>query len=109
MRPAHRVLLDTKFWRNWVITAFMSLDQVAAFTVFGLGSTLMGDLGTSGGWAAFSITSILTANVIGLVQGDWRQAGRHAIISISSAVLLLILAVGVLAIAFVFKEDDDDA
>src|SRR5215831_7337119 len=48
---------------------------MGAIAIYTSGTTFLGVLGFSVGWAMFQILTILTVNVAGLLTGEWRQNG----------------------------------
>jgi len=57
----------------------------------------LGALGTSAGWALFQIFMIITANVSGVVTGEWNKAPRRALQQLWVGLCILALATGVIA------------
>ena len=58
----------------------------------------LGVLGTSVGWGLFQIFNIMTANVCGLLTGEWRVAPAGARRTLYGALALLTLATMLLAV-----------
>ena len=56
----------------------MGLLWMGAFAVYGVSSVYLGALGTSIGWALFQIFMIMTANLSGVLTGEWRSASAPA-------------------------------
>jgi L-rhamnose-H+ transport protein len=56
----------------------MGVLWMGAFAIYGVSSVYLGALGTSIGWALFQIFMIMTANVSGVLTGEWRSAPVHA-------------------------------
>ena len=84
------------FRKNWLPDAFMGglmgLLWMGAFAMYGVSSVYLGSLGTSVGWALFQIFMIMTANLSGLLTGEWRNAPRAAVASLGGGIALLALA-----------------
>lgn len=69
-----------------------------------MGSTfLLGDLVHRLAGVFFSCVSILTANLAGVIQGDWRDAGKAAVWHLVLAICLLLTAVALLVASFFIK------
>jgi L-rhamnose-H+ transport protein len=51
---------------------------MSAFAIYGVSSVYLGVLGTSVGWALFKIFMIMTANLSGVLTGEWRSAPVQA-------------------------------
>jgi L-rhamnose-H+ transport protein len=56
----------------------MGLLWMGAIAVYGTASVLLGALGASVGWGLFQIFMIMTANLSGVVTGEWTLAGAPA-------------------------------
>ncbi len=56
----------------------MGLLWMGAIAVYGTAAALLGPLGTSVGWGLFQIFMIMTANLSGVVTGEWNLAGAPA-------------------------------
>lgn len=56
----------------------MGVFWMGAFAIYGVGSVYLGTLGTSVGWALFQIFMIMTANVSGVLTGEWKGAPARA-------------------------------
>lgn len=52
----------------------MGILWMGAFAIYGVSSVYLGALGTSVGWALFQIFMIITANLSGVLTGEWRLA-----------------------------------
>jgi L-rhamnose-H+ transport protein len=56
----------------------MGVLWMGAVAVYGTASVFLGALGTSVGWGLFQIFMIMTANVSGVVTGEWKFASSGA-------------------------------
>jgi L-rhamnose-H+ transport protein len=72
----------------------MGVFWMGAMSIYGVGSVYLGALGTSVGWALFQIFMIMTANLAGVLTGEWKT-------SPPSARRGLWLGLGLLAVATV--------
>jgi len=62
-------------WRSEAWSGcLMGILWMAAMAVYGVSSVYLGVLGTSVGWALFQIFMIMTANLSGVLTGEWAQA-----------------------------------
>ena len=66
---------------------------MGAIAIYTSGTTFLGVLGFSVGWAMFQILMILTGNVAGLLTGEWRQTEARISRANIAGVILLFLAV----------------
>lgn len=79
------LLSRNKTWANfggaWRSEAWagclMGVLWMAAMAVYGASSVYLGALGTSVGWALFQTFMIMTANLSGVLTGEWKQACRR--------------------------------
>jgi hypothetical protein len=61
-------------WRTDVwFGCLMGVLWMGAFAVYGISSVYLGVLGTSVGWALFQIFMIMTANLSGVLTGEWSE------------------------------------
>jgi L-rhamnose-H+ transport protein len=51
---------------------------MGAIAVYGNSAVFLGALGTSVGWGLFEIFMIITANVSGVITGEWKSASGRA-------------------------------
>lgn len=80
------------------LAALMGLLWMGAVAVYGVASVYLGSLGTSVGWGLFQIFMIITANLSGLLTGEWSGAPGGARGKLYTGLALLILATLLLAI-----------
>ncbi len=83
----------------WILAPLMGFLWIAGFLCYGSGARRLGSLGPSAGWAIMISTMILTANLWGLLTGEWKQAGRRAYGLLTCGVVLLVLAVSLVGYA----------
>lgn len=62
----------------WFGGAIMGLLWYGGISVYGMGAAAMGPLGGVIGWPVFMSTLIITANVLGVISGEWRGASWQA-------------------------------
>ncbi len=74
----------------WLLAAAMGAVQMVGIALYGFGAASLGVLGTSIGFSILMSSMILTANVLGLITGEWREAGRtpHTLMAAGLAVLV---------------------
>lgn len=84
---------------NWMLAASMGLLWIAGFACYAPGARRLGSLGTSVGWSMMMSVMIITANLWGIVSGEWRGAGRRAHQFLMSGVAILVLAICVVGYA----------
>jgi L-rhamnose-H+ transport protein len=91
----------SKFWstgvRGWCICLAMGSIWMAGVLLYGLGSFLIGPLGTVLGWPAFTAFMVLSAYFLGLLTGEWRGASRRCLLWMNAGVLLITAALFLVA------------
>jgi L-rhamnose-H+ transport protein len=89
--------LFRRSWPDAAWAALMGVLWMGAVAVYGVATRYLGDLGTSAGWALYEIFMILTANVSGLLAGEWKGAGRRSMRALGAGLLFLVVATFFLA------------
>jgi L-rhamnose-H+ transport protein len=85
-------------WRPDVwFGCLMGVLWMGAFAIYGVSSVYLGALGTSVGWALFQIFMIMTANLSGVLTGEWKSAPAQATRGLWIGLSLLAIATGVIA------------
>jgi L-rhamnose-H+ transport protein len=85
-------------WRPDVwFGCLMGVFWMGAFAIYGVSSVYLGALGTSVGWALFQIFMIMTANLSGVLTGEWKGAPRAAKRGLWVGLALLAIATAVIA------------
>ena len=79
------------------MASLMAIFWMGAIAVYSVATVWLGALGTSVGWGLFQIFNIMTANVCGLLTGEWREAPAGARRTLYGALALLTLATMLLA------------
>ena len=84
-------------WPDLGWAALMGFLWMGAVAVYGVSTRYLGAMGTSAGWALYEIFMILTANISGMISGEWKGAGQRAVSALGIGLLLLIVATFFLA------------
>lgn len=87
MRTFFPILVSGGFW-------------FGSFALFGIGSTKMGSLGPSVGWAMLISLSIVVSNIWGIQFGEWKGVKKALNIQLSSLGLIILGAILVAFSAF---------
>jgi L-rhamnose-H+ transport protein len=72
---------------------------MGGIAIYSSGTTLLGILGVSVGWALFQISLILCGNAAGLLTGEWRQMEARIQRVHIGGIVFLFLAIGMIAAA----------
>lgn len=71
----------------------------AGFILLGVGMRHLGKLGPSLGFGAVNASQIIVSQVIGVATGEWRSAPPRLVRLMTAAILLIVAAIGVMAVA----------
>ena len=82
----------TTAW-HWTGSALMGALWFGGMSIYGIGTALMGPLGKVVGWPVFMSVVIVTANVNGLLSGEWKGAKRSSLAVAWAGIALLVLAI----------------
>ena len=77
--------------RNLSLTFLMGILQFGVIFLYGVGAYFLGDLGTSLGYALFMSISIIIANLLGFISGEWKGASQKSVNWIIVAMVVLIV------------------
>jgi L-rhamnose-H+ transport protein len=85
-------------WRPDVwFGCLMGIFWMGAFAIYGVSAVYLGTLGTSVGWALFQVFMIITANLSGVMTGEWKSAPQAAKRGLWGGLGLLAAATAVIA------------
>lgn len=79
--------------KYWALAAVMAFFWFASTIMYGVASARLGDLGPVVGWPLFMSLIVIVASVVGLMTGEWKNAGRAPVRIQSAGVVILIIAV----------------
>ncbi len=85
--------------RYWFYAFLMALFWFGSTSLYGIASEKLGSWGTILGWPLFMSLIVITASVLGIVTGEWRESGKRPLQIQIGAVAVLVLAVFVLSTA----------
>lgn len=77
----------------WALSGSMGVLWIAGFAFYAPGTQKLGSLGTSVGWAIMMATMVVTANVWGILTGEWKTAQSRAYKFLFTGVAILIAAI----------------
>ncbi len=81
----------------WLQASGMGVTWALGIVMYGIGATILGRYGAFIGFPAMLATSILTANALGWLTGEWRGVRRPVIAIMLAGLGLLMLAILLLA------------
>jgi L-rhamnose-H+ transport protein len=80
------------------LATLMAVFWMGAMSIYGVAAVYLGALGLSVGWGLFQIFNIMSANVSGVVTGEWRSAPPRALRVLYGGLALLGCATVILAV-----------
>jgi L-rhamnose-H+ transport protein len=96
------VFFDPGGAKELALAAGMAVLSSAAFVGYGIGTVVLGKYGTSVGWAAFVAATIIASAFGGLAMGEWKNTTQKTRRLLFSALVVILLSVGVLDLGGVF-------
>jgi L-rhamnose-H+ transport protein len=75
-----------------LLTASMAVLWLVGMLIYGAGGSKLGTLGPSIGWALLMSLVVLTANLWGIIAGEWRATGRKPLLTMSAGLVVLVAA-----------------
>lgn len=85
--------------KDWLGGALMALLWFSSTAFYGMGAAWLGALGAIIGWPIFMAMIIVTANLWGVITGEWKKASRTAIAYACSGIGVLLIAIYVISLA----------
>ena len=83
----------------WVYAFLMAAFWFGSTSLYGIASVKLGTWGTILGWPLFMSLIVITASVLGIVTGEWKNSGKTPLRIQVAGVGVLVLAVFVLSAA----------
>jgi L-rhamnose-H+ transport protein len=76
--------------------ALMGVLWFSGIMIYGMGADALGALGGVMGWPVFMSVAVITANLWGFFDGEWKGASRTALTYCLTGIAILMLAIGVI-------------
>jgi L-rhamnose-H+ transport protein len=83
----------------WFYAFVMAMFWFGSTSLYGIASGKLGSWGTILGWPLFMSLIVITASVLGIITGEWKNSGKQPLRIQMGAVAVLVLAVFVLSVA----------
>jgi len=83
----------------WLYAFIMAVCWFGSTTLYGIASGKFGGWGTILGWPLFMSLIVITASLLGIATGEWKNSGKQPLRIQMTAVAVLVMAVFVLGIA----------
>jgi len=80
--------------RYWGLVLAMAVLYSASVALWGvaISPSLLGALGSSVGWALFVGMIVISSTVAGLLEGEWKQAGTSALMTLAGSLACLLFS-----------------
>ncbi|MEN6323660.1 MAG: L-rhamnose/proton symporter RhaT [Proteiniphilum sp.] len=89
--------------KNFLLGTSMSVLFILGMVLYTIAVTMyIQDIGTVVGWPLFMAATILAANILGLLSGEWANVGRKAFIKLYTGIGLIIIAIIFVSLTNIF-------
>lgn len=89
--------------KNLLLGISMSIFFIVGMVLYTIALTIyIKDIGAVVGWPLFMAATIMSANVLGLMSGEWKGVNRKAFRKLYAGIALLILAIVLVSISNIF-------
>jgi len=82
----------------WILGSLMGLLWFGGTLMYGSGASILGTLGGMIGWPVFMVMDIIVGLFWGMITGEWKDAGRPALIYCWIGIGVLCVAIAVIAL-----------
>jgi L-rhamnose-H+ transport protein len=94
----HRKFGSASFVSHSLLAFTMAIFWFGSTLLYGVSAGKLGQLGPVLGWPLFMSLIVITASVLGILTGEWKNAGKQPLRTQLSGVAFLVAAVFVLAL-----------
>jgi L-rhamnose-H+ transport protein len=88
--------------RNWLLILAMSVMWIGSFYLYGIGCSMLGDLGLIVGWPLLICLSIIIGNLWGIYRGEWKNANAGSRKLLNVGLLTLLVSIIITAMSNLF-------
>ena len=92
---------------HWHLAFSMAAFWFGSTSLYGISTQKLGSWGTILGWPLFMSLIVITATMLGVLTGEWKNAGKRLLRIQMAAVAVLVLAVFVLGSTATHRSDDE--
>ena len=85
--------------KYWIMAVFMGILWPGGIVVYGMGTTMIGDLGAYLGFPVLMILSIIAGNVFGILTGEWKGVSARPKRIMGMGITVLVVAILVLGLS----------
>lgn len=86
-------------FKYWIMAIIMGLIWSGGIVIYGMGTTMIGDLGAYLGFPVLMIVSIITGNIFGVLTGEWRGVSTKPKRLMILGIIILVAAIVVLGLS----------
>ena len=86
----------------WALALIMAVFWLGSTLLYGIASTKLGALGPAVGWPLFMSLIVITASLLGVITGEWKNTGMKPLAIQLSGVVILVVAVVILSRASLY-------
>jgi L-rhamnose-H+ transport protein len=81
--------------RYWIMTIVMGILWTGGIVIYGMGTTMIGDLGAYLGFPVLMVVAIITGNIFGAITGEWKgvSSGPKRIMGVGIIVLVIAIII----------------
>ena len=85
--------------KYWIMGLLMGLLWSGGIVIYGMGTTMIGELGAYLGFPVLMIVSIVTGNIFGILTGEWEGASARSQKMMFKAIAILVFAILVIGLS----------
>ena len=85
--------------KYWIMAVFMGILWPGGIVVYGMGITMIGDLGAYLGFPVLMIVSIIAGNIFGILTGEWKGVTAMPKRIMAMGITVLVVAILVLGLS----------
>jgi L-rhamnose-H+ transport protein len=85
--------------KYWITGLAMGVLWSGGIVIYGMGTTMIGELGAYLGFPVLMIVSIVTGNLFGFLTGEWKAASAHSRQLIYTAIAILVFAILIIGLS----------
>lgn len=85
----------------------MGVMWFGGLLVYGIGTIVIGDLGTSVGWPMYMVAMVLSSNIGAILLGEWKGTKKKSRMRMGIGLGFLAVAIVLLALKSSLDDDDD--
>ena len=85
--------------KYWIMALFMGILWPGGIVIYGMGTTMIGELGAYLGFPVLMIVSIIAGNIFGFITGEWKGVTARPKKIMGMGIILLVIAIIVLGLS----------